>query len=498
MEGLQELRRQRLLKLQEIKNFKKDPYPYSYPVTCHVQDLLDKYASLPPGQEDNNFEVFLAGRLIAIREHGKSNFCDLQDCSGKIQIYLRQDVLGKESFNLFKKLDIGDILGVSGKLFRTHTGELTVLVKQFQLLAKSLRALPEKWHGLTDIEQRYRQRYLDLICNPQVRKTFEKRIKIIKGIREFLDYKGFLEVETPMMHPIPGGATARPFVTYHNTLDCKLYLRIAPELYLKRLLVGGLDKVYELNRSFRNEGISIQHNPEFTILELYQAYVDYEAMMELVEEMFAYLCKEITGTTQINYQGTLINLTPPWPRLTMVESMKKYAGIDVEKLSTEELQEIAQKSKIDLKGRTSRGRIVNTLFENLVSSYLIQPVFIKDYPIETSPLAKRKRDHPEWAERFEPFIYGRELGNAFSELNDPLDQRERFEKQIMEEEGEEGRIDEDFLRALEYGMPPAAGLGIGIDRLVMLMTDSPSIRDVIFFPQLREKSVELERVMTDK
>ena len=501
MERLQELRRQRLLKLQEVKDLNVNPYPYSYTVTNYVQDLVQKHASLLPGQENRDVEVSLAGRLSALREHGKSKFGNLQDSSGKIQIYLRQDIVGEENFNFFKKLDIGDILGVKGGVFRTHTGELTILVREFKLLTKSLRPLPEKWHGLTDVEQRYRQRYLDLICNPAVRKVFEQRIKIIKSIREFLDHKGFLEVETPMMHSIPGGATARPFVTYHNTLDCKLYLRIAPELYLKRLLVGGFDKVYELNRNFRNEGISIQHNPEFTMLEIYQAYVNYEAMMELVEEIFFHLGKEIIGTTQIDYQGVLIDLTPPWPRLTMVEALQKYGGINVEQTSDEELGELTIKYEIPLPGNPSRGEMINVLFDKLITSKLIQPVFIKDYPVETSPLAKRKPNSPQWAERFESFIYGREMGNAFSELNDPVDQRERFKNQISELGKEGVGIDEDFLRALEYGMPPAAGLGLGIDRLVMLLTNAASIREVIFFPQLRDKSVELEEkeeIITDQ
>jgi lysyl-tRNA synthetase class 2 len=392
---------------------------------------------------------------------------------------------------IFNKLDIGDIIGIEGNLFRTKTGELTVKVVKFEILTKSLLPLPEKFHGLKDKELRYRKRYLDLIVNEDVKKTFETRIKIIKEIRNFLDERGFLEVETPMLHPIPGGAKAKPFITHHNTLDMDLYLRIAPELYLKRLLVAGFEKVYEINRNFRNEGISIKHNPEFTMLELYAAYEDYTYVMQIMEDMVVYLADKILKTRVIEYQGEKIDLNPPWKRISMKDAIKEYASIDIENISDEDIIKLLeQKEEVVIRKGITRGELIALLFEEFVESKLIQPVFITDFPVEISPLSKKSRSNPAVTERFEPYIYGREIGNGFSELNDAIDQEQRFKKQIeMDTHGEVAKvIDYDFIEALKYGMPPAGGLGVGIDRLVMLFTDSPSIRDVILFPLLRPDS----------
>ena len=391
-----------------------------------------------------------------------------------------------------KKIEVadgdGDIIGVEGYVFRTRRGEITICVKDFVLLSKSLRSLPEKWHGLQDKETRYRQRYVDLIVNPNVKEIFLKRTKIIQSIRDFLNNRGFIEVETPILQPIYGGATARPFITHHNALDIDLYLRIADELYLKRLIVGGLDRVYEFSKNFRNEGMDKYHNPEFTLLELYQAYADYEDMMNIAEEITANAATEVLGTTKIVYQGDAIDLTPPWRRLTMVDSIKEYSGIDVETLSESELSVLAKQKGIELTGVRSKGTFIYAFFEALVEPHLVEPTFIVDYPIEVSPLAKKKRGDDRFVERFEPFVGGSELGNAFSELNDPIDQRQRFLEQMKHREAGDDEahvMDDDFIRALEYGMPPTGGLGIGIDRLTMLLTDSNSIRDVILFPQMR-------------
>jgi len=493
MKELEEIIEQRRKNLEAIRQMGIEPYPYRFePSTC-AQDILDKFSGIKPGEEVPEPEVSVAGRLISVRLHGKAGFAHVKDWSGQIQVYIRLDLLGEKGFELFRLIDLGDIIGVKGGIFKTRTGELTVMVKELTLLSKALRPMPEKWHGLKDIETRYRQRYLDLITNKKVTDTFAKRSRIIGLIREFLIQKGFQEVETPMMQPIPGGAAARPFITHHHALNLDLYLRVAPELYLKRLLIGGFERVFELNRNFRNEGISIKHNPEFTMLEVYQTFADYSDMMKLTEEMFAMLAEKITGSAKITYQGQEINLSPPWQRMTMYEAIKKYAGIDVQGKSPAELKKICREKNLEPDEWFTAGEAAGFIFEELVESKLIQPVFITDYPEDLSPLAKRKRGNPGLVERFEPYIFGREMGNAFSELNDPEDQRKRFMEQAKKREAgfELAQVmDEDFLSALEYGMPPAAGLGIGVDRLVMLLTDSASIRDVIFFPQLRPKSSE--------
>ncbi|KYH33940.1 lysine--tRNA ligase [Neomoorella mulderi] len=475
----------RLEKLKELQEEGIDPYGGRFERT-HTTAAVHQHFDELAGQE-----VTLAGRILAIRGHGKASFADLQDRDGRIQLYVRIDNVGPETYDFFRRLDIGDIIGVKGRVFRTHRGEISLEVHQLTLLCKSLRPLPEKWHGLRDVDLRYRQRYLDLIVNPEVRRVFITRAGVLRAIRTFLDSRGFLEVETPSMHTIPGGAAARPFITHHNALDIDLYLRIALELHLKRLLVGGLEKVYEMGRIFRNEGISTKHNPEFTMLELYQAYADYEDMMSLLEEMVAFVAREALGTTTVTYQGEELDLTPPWPRLTMFAAIEKYTGVDFSGLTTrEEAWEAATDLGVELEPGLEWGKIVNEVFEARVEPHLVQPTFILDYPVAISPLAKRKKENPELTYRFEAFIAGRELANAFSELNDPLDQRRRFEAQMAARaagDEEAHMLDEDFLRALEYGMPPAGGMGIGIDRLVMILTDSPSIRDVILFPTMRPR-----------
>ncbi|MFU8819766.1 MAG: lysine--tRNA ligase [Desulfurivibrio sp.] len=431
----------------------------------------------------------VAGRIMALRRFGKAAFLHLQDGSGRIQVHVKRDEVGDAAYAIFKKLDIGDIAAFTGPLFRTKTGEVTIQALSLKLLTKSLLPLPEKFHGLTDIETRYRRRYVDLMVNPEVRDTFRKRVEIIHLVRDFLTNRGFLEVETPMMQPIAGGATAKPFKTYHNALGLDLYLRIAPELYLKRLLVGGFERVFEINRNFRNEGLSTRHNPEFTMLEFYQAYATYEELMELTEEMISWVAMEVCGTMQIGYQGREVDLAPPWRRYTMDEALEKVGGLSKELLADfAGLKKLALSKGATLQPRAGIGKVKTELFELLVEEQLIDPTFITAYPTEVSPLARRNAENPEVTDRFELFVTGREIANAFSELNDPDDQRRRLEKQIAERGADEEvfpELDEDFLRALEYGMPPAAGEGIGIDRLVMLLTDSPSIRDVILFPHLR-------------
>jgi lysyl-tRNA synthetase class 2 len=473
----------RINKLEALRAKDIDPYGQAFSISHHARDILDNFDAL----EGQNVSV--AGRIHTMRAHGKSSFAHIIDVTGQIQIYAKIDQLGEECYNFFKDLDLGDIIGVQGKVFRTRRGEVTVDVEEVTLLSKALRPLPDKWHGLKDVEIRYRQRYLDLIVNPDVREVFVTRSQIINGMRRFLDERGFLEVETPMMHAIPGGATARPFVTHHNALDIDLYLRIAPELYLKRLLVGGLEKVYEINKNFRNEGISTRHNPEFTMMELYQAYSDYKGMMELSEEMISHVALQVLGTTEITYQGQEISLKPPWRRITMVDAVKEMTGFDLNSYSTdEEAVRGAKAIGVEVKDNFTRGQVLHEIFEERVESKLIQPTFILDYPLEVSPLAKKKHDSPDFVYRFEGFMVGMELLNAFTELNDPIDQRERFEDQVRQRQkgdDEAHMMDEDYVTALEYGMPPAGGLGVGIDRLIMILTDSPSIRDVILFPLMR-------------
>jgi lysyl-tRNA synthetase class 2 len=485
------LTRQRQEKLHDLRTRGIDPYYNRFRPSHTISEVVQRFGALSGQELENLPQTFrLAGRLMLLREFGKASFCHFQDGSGRLQAYVQRQVLGDEAFSLFKRLDLGDILGFEGTLFRTRTGELTLAVQRFTLLTKSLNPPPEKYHGLTDVERRYRQRYLDLMVNPQVREVFCKRSAIIRLIRQFFEARGFLEVETPMMQPIPGGATARPFVTRHQALDMTLYLRIAPELYLKRLLVGGFDRVFEINRNFRNEGLSIQHNPEFTMLEFYQAYATYEDLMSLTEELICQVAREIPGDLRFTYQGQEIDLTPPWRRLDLRDSLTQLSGIAPEVVRDREaLVKLALAEGITLRPGEGYGRALTKLFDLRVEGKLLQPTFVLGYPLETSPLSRTSDLDPEVVDRFELFIAGREMANAFSELNDPWDQRQRFERQLAAhlagDEEAPHALDEDFVTALEYGMPPAAGEGIGIDRLVMLLTDTPSIRDVIFFPQLR-------------
>jgi lysyl-tRNA synthetase class 2 len=477
-------------KLAELRAHGIDPFPNRFTPTHSIADILGQYGSLSgPELEGLGLTFRLAGRLMLIREFGKATFCHFQDGSSRLQAYVQRQVVGEEAFGWFKRLDLGDIVGFAGTLFRTRTGELTLAVKSFALLTKSLMPLPEKYHGLTDVEARYRQRYLDLMVHPQVSQVFVQRAAIIRLIRQFLEARGFLEVETPMMQPLPGGATARPFETYHHALDRKLYLRIAPELYLKRLVIGGFDRVFEINRNFRNEGLSALHNPEFTMLEFYQAYATYEDLMTLTEELIGYVAQNLLGSLRLIYQGQEIDLTPPWRRLDLRESLSQLGGIPAAVVRDQEaLLALAGEEGVMLRPGEGYGRALTKLFDLKVEGQLLPPTFILGYPLETSPLSRRNDQDPEVVDRFELFIAGREMANAFSELNDPDDQRERFERQMAAHQAgdlEAHQVDEDFLLALEYGMPPTAGAGIGIDRLVMLFTDSPSIRDVILFPQLR-------------
>ena len=471
-------------KLEELQANGKDPFEITkYNRTHNSEQVKNNFDEL------NEQYVSIAGRIIGKRVMGFASFCHIQDMQGKIQCYVSLNDLGEEKYKEFKTYDIGDIIGVTGFVFKTRTEEISIHAKEVVLLCKALRPLPEKFHGLKDTDLRYRQRYVDLIVNPEVKETFLKRTKILKEIRNVLDSKGYLEVDTPILNTIAGGAAARPFVTHHNTLDMDMYLRIANELYLKRLIVGGFDKVYEMGRMFRNEGISIKHNPEFTNIELYSAYEDYHDMMDIAEEIISTVAKNVLGTTQITYQGTDIDLTPSWKRITMIEAIKEVTGIDFNEIETDEdAKEIAKNLKLEYDETMTRGHIINLVFEEKVEETLIQPTFICDYPVEVSPLTKRKVDDKRLTERFELFIGGREYGNAYSELNDPIDQYERFLKQVeARENGDEeaNMMDEDFITALEYGMPPTGGLGLGIDRLIMLLTDSASIRDVLLFPTMR-------------
>ncbi len=488
MEEINILIEQRLKKLEDLRSIGIDPYDGQFIPDSNSLDIKERFESSSHEFFENNvINVKVAGRIIALRDFGKAAFAHIQDSTSRIQLYFKKDIL-KEKFKLLKKLDIGDIIGVTGRLFKTKTNELTVEVSEYSILSKSLRPLPEKWHGLKDIEIRYRQRYVDLIVNPQVKEIFAKRSAIIKAIRDFLELNNFIEVETPMMHQIPGGATAKPFSTHHNALNLDLYLRIAPELYLKRLLVGGYERVFELNKNFRNEGISTRHNPEFTMLEFYIAYRDYNFLMSFTEELFSYVANKVLGTLQIKYGEDIIDLTPPWPKIKMLDALVR-KGLPNEIITNHDALLLWAKDKgIEIAKGVSSPKILDEIFKELIEPELIQPTFIIDYPVELSPLAKKKQDNPQLVERFELFIAGREIANAFSELNDPLDQKERFLKQVeAKKQGDEEAhwMDEDFVRALEFGMPPAAGEGIGIDRLVMLLTNSLSIRDVILFPQLK-------------
>lgn len=482
---LTELLQIRRDKIDALRDKGIEPFSGRFERTAFSNEIKDDFISF------EGKSVTISGRIMARREHGKTAFVNVADMHGSIQVYVRLDRLGEEAFDNFIALyDIGDIIGVEGEVFKTQKGEISIKSTSITMLTKGLLPLPEKYHGLKDVELRYRQRYVDLIMNPEVKDTFITRSRIIKEMRNFLDNQDFLEVETPVLHPLAGGASARPFITHHNTLDMTLYMRIALELHLKRLLVGGIERVYEIGRVFRNEGMSVRHNPEFTLLELYQAYGDLSDMMKIAENMIGEVATKVLGTTKVTYQETEIDFKPPWNRISMVEAVKKYSGVDFSQLKDDVEARAVCEGKVATPPGISKGELLNEMFEAFVEEHLIQPTFVYDYPIEISPLAKRKEDDPKFTYRYEAFVFGRELINAFSELNDPIDQRERFLKQVERKESgddEAQPYDEDFITALEYGMPPAGGLGIGIDRLVMFLTDSPSIRDVILYPTMRDK-----------
>lgn len=475
----------RIDKMHKIEEHGWKPFGYRFLYTHRAADIAAQFDEL----SEKETEVKMAGRIMAIRGHGKTCFMDMQDKTGRIQVYVRKDVIGEENYALIKLMDIGDTVGITGTAFRTHMGELSIKANSVEMLSKSLRPLPEKWHGLKDVETRYRQRYVDLIVNPEVRDTFVKRSQIIRSVREVLDSHDFLEVETPILNTIAGGAAARPFISYHNALDMQVYMRIAPELYLKRLIVGGMDRVYEMGRVFRNEGIDNRHNPEFTSVEIYQAFADYRDMMDLTEEVVVKTAEKVLGTTTINYEGTTIELASPWKRMSMIEAVKEYSGKDFTNVTDlEEARAIAKELNLAVEPSFGIGKIINACFEEYVEDKLIQPTFITGHPKEISPLAKSNPENPEITDRFEAYIYGREICNGFTELNDPIDQKERFLKQVEERangDEEANMMDEDFVNALEYGLPPTGGLGIGIDRLVMFLTNSSTIRDVLFFPTMK-------------
>ena len=491
----EELNDQLIVRREKLHNLREqgiDPFGKRFERTNSTTDLVSLYGEFSKEElEEKEIAVSIAGRIMTKRGKGKAGFAHVQDLHGQVQIYVRKDAVGDDEYELFKTADLGDLVGIEGKVFKTNVGELSVKATGFTLLTKSLRPLPDKYHGLKDVEQRYRQRYLDLITSMESRETFVTRSKIIREMRRYLDDNGYLEVETPMMHAIAGGASARPFTTHHNALDMELYMRIAIELHLKRLIVGGLEKVYEIGRVFRNEGVSTRHNPEFTMIELYEAYADYNDIMKLTENMVAHIAKKVLGTTTIQYGDYEINLEPEWTRLHMVDAIKQYSGADFwNPMSVEEARELAKEHNVEIKDTMEVGHIINEFFEQKVEDKLIQPTFIYGHPVEISPLAKKNDEDPRFTDRFELFIVAREHANAFTELNDPIDQKERFEAQLKEREqgnDEAHMMDDDYIEALEYGMPPTGGLGIGIDRLVMLLTNAPSIRDVLLFPAMRHK-----------
>ncbi|MDW0118721.1 lysine--tRNA ligase [Sporosarcina thermotolerans] len=495
MSHLDELNDQLLVRRQKMDELREnglDPFGARYERTHLSNEIRESFDSLSKEElEETVHEVKIAGRIMTKRGKGKAGFAHIQDLGGQIQIYVRQDAVGEKAYELFDKADLGDIVGIKGNVFKTKVGELSIKATEFTFLTKALRPLPDKFHGLKDVEQRYRQRYLDLISSAESRETFITRSRIIQSMRRYLDDQGFLEVETPMLHSIAGGATARPFITHHNALDMELYMRIAIELHLKRLIVGGLEKVYEIGRVFRNEGISTRHNPEFTMIELYEAYADYKDIMELTENLIAHIAQEVLGTTQVKYGEDIIDLSPGWKRLHMADAVKEYTGVDFWKeMSVEEARAHAKEHGVEIQNMMEVGHILNEFFEQKVEEQLVQPTFIYGHPVEISPLAKKNPEDGRFTDRFELFIVRREHANAFTELNDPIDQRQRFEAQLVEKEqgnDEAHEMDEDFVEALEYGLPPTGGLGIGVDRLVMLLTNAQSIRDILLFPQMRSK-----------
>lgn len=492
---LSELLQIRRAKLDELRALGIDPFGKKYERNANAGELVQQYDGFTQEElEEKDVHVSVAGRIMAKRKMGKASFAHIQDLSGKIQIYVRQDSIAEAEYAAFNILDLGDIIGVKGTVFKTKTGETSIKVKEIEVLSKSLLPLPEKYHGLKDVELRYRQRYVDLIINPEVQQTFIARSKIIQSMRRYLDSLGYLEVETPTLHAIAGGAAARPFITHHNTLDMQLYMRIAIELHLKRLIVGGLEKVYEIGRVYRNEGISTRHNPEFTMIELYEAYADYQDIMNLTENLIAHIAQEVLGTQKVNYQGQEVDLSPGWRRVSMVDAVKEVTGVDFGvQMTDEEAHRLAKEHRVPVEKHMTFGHILNAFFEQFVEETLIQPTFVMGHPVEISPLAKKSDVDPRFTDRFELFIVAREHANAFSELNDPIDQRQRFEAQLQEKEqgnDEAHEMDDDFIRALEHGMPPTGGLGIGVDRLIMLLTNSASIRDVLLFPHMRNRTVE--------
>lgn len=492
IEELNDQRQVRRQKMEEIRNGGLDPFGARFERTHLSNELIGAYSELTKEELDETPHVAkIAGRIMTKRGKGKAGFAHIQDLGGQIQIYVRQDAIGEDSYKLFTMADLGDIVGIEGTVFKTKVGELSIKVTEFTFLSKALRPLPEKFHGLQDIEQRYRQRYLDLISTEGSKETFILRSRIIQSMRRYLDGQGFLEVETPMLHSIAGGASARPFITHHNTLDMTLYMRIAIELHLKRLIVGGLEKVYEIGRVFRNEGISTRHNPEFTMIELYEAYADYNDIMALTENMIAHIAEEVLGTTKVQYGEDIIDVSPGWKRLHMADAVKEYTGVDFwTQMTKEEAHALAKEHGIDVQPTMEVGHVLNEFFEQKVEEQLVQPTFVYGHPVEISPLAKKNPEDGRFTDRFELFIVRREHANAFTELNDPIDQRQRFEAQLVEKEqgnDEAHEMDDDFIEALEYGLPPTGGLGIGIDRLVMLLTNAQSIRDVLLFPQMRSK-----------
>ncbi|MFD2702574.1 lysine--tRNA ligase [Paenibacillus shunpengii] len=492
---LSELLQIRRAKLDELRGLGIDPFGKKYVRNSEAGAILAQYNDLTKEElDEKNVEVTVAGRIMAKRTMGKASFAHIQDLSGRIQIYVRKDTVSETQWDAFTILDLGDIIGVKGVVFKTKTGETSIKVTELDVLSKSLYPLPDKYQGLKDVELRYRQRYVDLIMNQDVQQTFITRSRIIQSMRRYLDSLGYLEVETPTLHAIAGGAAARPFITHHNALDMELYMRIAIELHLKRLIVGGMEKVYEIGRVYRNEGVSTRHNPEFTMIELYEAYADYQDIMELTENMIAHIAQEVLGTQKINYQGHEVDLTPKWRRVSMVDAVKEVKGVDFGvQMTNEEAHQLAKEHKVPVEPHMTFGHILNAFFEEFVEETLIQPTFVYGHPVEISPLAKKNEEDPRFTDRFELFIVAREHANAFSELNDPIDQRQRFEAQLLEKEqgnDEAHEMDDDFIRALEYGMPPTGGLGIGIDRLVMLLANAPSIRDVLLFPHMRPRALD--------